>query len=731
MKEGFLKHRRALALGFISGAITYLMGGGFAFTSPFAWLVIFIPVFAAVIFAIWKSRREHVADAPSAILPVILAACAVVLLASNVATGSRFFVIGWWPDALDIRGLVTSGLFVFALLTIAMMVLLWLGKDRAVKQIVTAAAIILPLFCAAILLMHTGGAALYRDDHPSFMLRFWAFARSLPSPSFYNPFWNGGRIETTAISTGLQFPGLLFWPFWRFMPVHEVYTGIVAFIMAVLIPVMAAAGVRLAGGGRLAMAVAALLALNPSRFVFIWTLHYGTMPSGISSAFIMIICGALVYVFGRGETSRPIIPVLAFGLIGMAMWPPGAIFMMPVMLAVLLSARWWTAARFRMLVLSALVAGIFLLPGVWAVFQNVHVGKFVDADQHVIHYAAELQKGWNRILTHFSGSHPLIVFFGVFGVACIPRPEVRRICGITIAGLILLAGWGLMFKPVLQLNRAAIPLMYAAIIPAALWLEIILSVKSKAWLPLRAAMLSLLMVGAGASAQYLKNKGPAPYTIMNDDIKEVVAWIKNSTPPDSRVLFAGTTVHAYAGGHVAYLPVLTGRSMMACDYYHFSPKLVEYEYPPKAFRTNDASILRFLDLYNVSAVMTHHEAWVEFFRDRPELFQETGIFGPNRKRIGFRVLREAPGWFVEGSGEVKQSINRLDVRVDDPSRPVVLRFDWVNGLRADAPVKIKPVDVEPGVKFIGIDPGGVESFSLTWSQWRGGFASMSEVADGN
>ena len=55
-------------------------------------------------------------------------------------------------------------------------------------------------------------------------------------------------------------------------------------------------------------------------------------------------------------------------------------------------------------------------------------------------------------------------------------------------------------------------------------------------------------------------------------------------------LFAGETVHGYGGGHVAVLAYLTGRQMMACDYYAFSPDLVEYNYPPREWRAGGPAV---------------------------------------------------------------------------------------------------------------------------------------------
>ena len=73
--------------------------------------------------------------------------------------------------------------------------------------------------------------------------------------------------------------------------------------------------------------------------------------------------------------------------------------------------------------------------------------------------------------------------------------------------------------------------------------------------------------------------------------------IQENVPRQGRVLFAGPAVHAYGAGHVAPLPLFTDREMMACDFYHFSPKQVEYVYPPSAYRQTPESVFDFMEQF--------------------------------------------------------------------------------------------------------------------------------------
>ena len=211
-----------------------------------------------------------------------------------------------------------------------------------------------------------------------------------------------------------------------------------------------------------------------------------------------------------------------------------------------------------------------------------------------------------------------------------------------------------------------------------------------------------------------RNRTPAQISAWQPQTVEMAGWIRANVPADARLVFLGFTLHGYGGGHVAYLPVLTGRQMMACDFYHFSPKKVEYDYPPRAWRENDEDVLAFLDLYNASHVTTWQPQWKKFCRRHPEWFEEVATFGRRQNLSFFRVRRAPPGWFLQNSGSVSVEINRLRVTVDDPLRPAVIRYNWVPGLRAPAPVTIAPWDAGRETRLILIEPHGQSAFDLTY-----------------
>jgi hypothetical protein len=211
------------------------------------------------------------------------------------------------------------------------------------------------------------------------------------------------------------------------------------------------------------------------------------------------------------------------------------------------------------------------------------------------------------------------------------------------------------------------------------------------------AVLSARLAGAG----HYRHFAGAPDATISPVMQEAASWLREMTDDGSRVLFAGKTLHGYGAGHVALLPALTGREMMAGDYYAFSPKLVDHEYPPSQWRSRGHKGIReFIDFFNVGYVVTYHDTWKKYLRRRTEYYEEMASFMQKTLEITvFRVRRERP-FFFAGRGTVRSGINRIEVRPDSPGE-VVLKYRWEEGLSAGGGVELYPVDVGEGVRFIG------------------------------
>lgn len=705
-------------------ALASWMAGG---VRPVLWAVpaiAWIPALAG--FLAWRRRRSSGSAPVAAVEDASLFAGLALLggmavyLALGAASGTNGFLFHWLPGA----GLppARSGVLRFAAFAAA---LLLLGLWRPARRPAWIAAAILvasQAACFIYLWKETGGAAFYRDDHPSFMFRLWAFARSFPSLVFYDPFWNGGRAETVLVSTGVVGPGLLFWPLWRFFPVHEVYTGVVGFVFIVLAPLLAAGSARIAGGRWTAAAAAGLLALAASRYLAKWVLHFGTFGAGFAGLWCLPVAAVLYRALSAGPP-RPWLGALLAACAAMFLtWPPSAVMALPLALAVLASCRCWSRPLWRFLIAWGALAALLVLPLYAAVFGQGEPGAFLNAAVRQPSWTGQVARGFASLREQFGQANPLIAFLGLAGLWFLPRPAARTFFGTAIVGLALLAGWGDMIKPQLQLERAGIPMVLVAILPAALWLESLLESAPAALAPVRAALLALLAVGGHESARIWGNQSAIPYEVYRGEIVEFADWIRRNTPENARIAFLGPTVHGYGRGHIAYLPVLTGRSMMACDYYHFSPSRVEYEYPPRDFRQDDEDVRLFTEVYNIGHVITFHDHWKKFLARHPEWFERAAAFGTGDKRVIYRVKR-TPDWMAESPGAtVRPGINTLDIGVTDPGRAGVLKFNWVEGMNAEPPATVAPWQAAHGRQLILVHPNGQARVGIDCrrSIWAGG-----------
>lgn len=664
---------------------------------------------AVLVAAYWVSPR----DLPAAWLrtdttgdrpALVLLGAVLLFLFSGSAGQESFFFLDWVSSGARLR----SGISLFFVGVAATIVLLSaLRRWNAARWLwgILLLALVVSLWR---LMSETGGRALYRDDHTSFLYRFWIFGRTFPRLVYYNPFWNGGRAATYLISSGVASLGIPFWPLWRWCNPSLVYTPLIGTAFIILVPLLAAASLRLMRASWTAAACAGLLALATCRLFFVHLLHFGTVGSLFAMAFLMPVMAALyrvLFLKGRGWW-------LAFILVGSAVllftWPGSVFVAGPVLATGLVSVNRVERRTLRYLALCAVVAAVCVAPFVMGVLLHSDYRAFSSMEEvRATGWADSFRAGIDVLRVNLAGAHPILLFLGLGGVLFLPDRRVRRWCLPPLVLFGLLAGWGNQWKPQFQLDRMLIPMLLVAIVPASLWVARLLDGEARRMIPARALLLALLVSGAWTASRIYGNQSAASYRTVSQPMRGLVAWIRANTPADGRILFAGPTVHGYGGAHVAVLSLWTERDMMACDYYAFSPRKVAYDFPPREWRDGGhAELAQYLDLYNVTHVVTYHENWKKVFRKRPGHYEEVASFMQRTLRICvFRVNRPS-SMFLAGSGRIEAGINCLRVSVDDSAIESVLKYNWVDGLSALPPAELHPVDAGGGVRFIGLRPNG-------------------------
>lgn len=674
---------------------------------------------AALVASLRRRESMDVDARPPILVGPWLIVLAALMLAMPAAGEPMAFFQRWWPSRAEITAAFRCDAIRWLALTATAFVL-WPHMSKQFRECTLLGGVALAVI-AAVAALYTGSAGrpLYRDDHPSFLFRMWLFACSAPLPVAWVPFWEAGHVDTSAAVTGAWLLGLPLWLIGGSKLPHEIYPALVPLAILGLPPLAAAVGARLSGAGVLGCSSAALLALGVSRSWFIWTLRFGTIPAGISAAMFPLAAGVSILILRHPRPTARHAVAWAAALVGMFHWPLATIMAIPLAIGILISPPLWTARRFAVFAAGTAMAALVLSPVAWAIVAHAGVGDFVGSPSTNRLTWAALASGLQRLTSIVQQSHPLVVTVGLVGAPLWGDRATQRVLWTTLAGLTFLSVWGDIPSAELQLTRAHLPLALLATLPAAHLIQQLLESPSHRLRLVSAAVLALLVLGAYEAIRQYRNRTNTPYTSMGDEPTEIAEWIAQNVPPGARVMFAGPTVHAYGGGHVAYLPVMSSRSMLACDFYHFAPTRREYEYPPRTFRQYDADVFEFLDLHNVAAVITYHGHWLRFFRKYPDHFAETVKFGRDGRKIAFLLKHPLPGLFVQNGGTIEERVNGLNVVLNEPTQVAVLRYQWSEGLRADPPARLFPFKAaNENLRWIGIEPNGASEVRIRWSAWQ-------------
>ncbi len=630
----------------------------------------------------------------------------VAMLATSAAGNIWFGINGWNPHGLSFR----SGLVRMACLA-AGLVVVFRFLPRAFPWVIAAALAASVVGSFHQLLKVTGGLPVYQFDHPAFMHRLWGLSQALPSLTYYDPTWNAGRVSPYSIASGLPPIAWLLGPVWRAGMGIETYTATLGAIHIVMVPAICAWAARLCGMRRGGMLAAALLALGASQLQFLWAIHFGTMGAAFCSPFLAVVAASLYAILWRDDTRPAVVLSLIASAAIYLSWPGSWIMGLCVLPAVAVSLPRLQMRKLAWLAAAGAVIAMLILPLVLATFQHADPTGFAAMEKHRFDASKDLVAGWNKLRTALRSTHPLIVFLGGAGMVLLPARGARRFFPALCLLLALLSGWGQYWKPQFQLNRAIIPMSFVLVLPCAMWVDR-LARRRRPVLP-RAIAAAVLVVGGYSVTRSYANLGPAPYRGMGPETLQLTAWIRENTTPGSRVLFAGPTVHGYGYAQASLLPVLAEREMIACDYYNFSPRRVEYEMPPKAFRGSPERVRAYLDLHGVGHVITYHPHWIRFFSRTTNDYAKVLTFGPKTNKCIFRVLNPAPP-LAAGAGRVTAGVDRIDVVPEGTPDEIILRYKWADGLRADPPAEIRPVDMGDTIRFIGLKPHGAASCTIRY-----------------
>jgi len=201
-------------------------------------------------------------------------------------------------------------------------------------------------------------------------------------------------------------------------------------------------------------------------------------------------------------------------------------------------------------------------------------------------------------------------------------------------------------------------------------------------------------------------------TRLRPELTAIVEWIGKSTPAEARVLFEESgdeTGFVYDGTYLSsFIPQRTNRQLIGgpinvwYDRHHFaefhSGKLLKKD----IHTLTDDAIRNYFHLYNIGAVVAFHPASIQRLQSVPGLVTVDKRVGP----VHLMRVNQPLTWFLQGEGNVKASLNRLNLS-ELKGKEIVLKYHWTEGLAASPPARIVPVQISddpiPFIKIIEPD----------------------------
>lgn len=490
-----------------------------------------------------------------------------------------------------------------------------------------------------------------------------------------------------------------------------------AFWLIVGFPWLGVLAVRAAGVRWTGALCAGLLmcAVSRAQFLFFWQSgNVGAMTSAMLTLPVVAL-GYRLIVLRRGGWGMVVALGVAAWLV--CLWTPGVLVCAGLVPGWIAMRRRWTIRSNRLLVAAGLLALVLALPWFWiTLFPSRGIVNYVATGVTGSRWLM-LQAGVRQLLLRLQEWHPLLLVLGAGGAVVVAPRSVRRWTLpllLILAAIICGTGWWSQS----QLDRMALPMAVAAVFPTTVLCGRLFARGSMGRSRIagllhalaQGVVLALLMMGLRVAQMHYACRGgfklwPAP-----DTIYDFADWIRREVPPEGRLAFAGTTDWKYEWGKPTYLPILSGREMMADDYYSYPRGLIERNYPPKAYRVSLDSWLAFTRAYGITHWAAADPRHKGFLAGHPEWFELVRRMSMQSSRIEiYRVLGlPPPTRFLEGTGSVTARENALVVRPEpaDTER-VVIRYQWRDGLVCRTPgATIEPFNVDGHLQFIAVRPGG-------------------------
>ena len=471
---------------------------------------------------------------------------------------------------------------------------------------------------------------------------------------------------------------------------------------------------------------------------FEWLLKYGTLGFAFSAGiFPLVFAFALRLLFDEKCRWGDVIGLLITSFLCLR-WSLSGAYFIPLSIYILLKFRLLLSPMRIGKVLALIIVFLTLnmswmvsfvdyskvgnfvasstLPGSTAksfsISKNENIAQGVDAlEKSLFEQGKEIQGFLRELLVKVN---PVILLFFIPGVYAIKNKDWFRTYIYTLLWLVIIAGIGDEFKPQLELRRLIIPFSFLATIPAAAGVVYLLESlerfrNSEIVVNRIVAICGLIVIYGGliispiTAASALSNRSDEKYSFASSVVENLSIAVRKYSG-EGRTFFFGFILHelgatSYAaqdGGHISPLAKFAGKPFYASDYYHRVWSTVDPI--PRSYRARgEEGIEEFLNLVNVSAVVTFKREWADYCLARPWYHE---VFREGRFRL-FKRERETGGYFLQGEGEVKTV--KGGIEITPRTKEIVIKYRYFPRLKVQN--KVSGVELFP-VKVFDEDKGG-------------------------
>jgi len=560
------------------------------------------------------------------------------------------------------------------------------------------------LVMASLFLSAWDGRLIFSDDHPSFMYRLDLLLRQFPFIPFYNPQWNAGVAARDFFATGALNIFLLAYPFLKtgLLTLPQHYPLLICALVTIVLPCGVFAACRILKLGERASIIAGLLAFAPSLDLFEWLFLYGTLGF-VCSAGLLPAVFALLYRLTLGEplgkrglTALIVLSSLCF------CWTLSTIVFVP--LACISLLRFPTLMRERRLGrIGAFVLIFLLLNGlwIWTFVRESQVLSFITKSNLPAGHASvespqasslKLGRVHRKLRELETKVHPLTVLLFLPGLLAVPDRRLRLAMGGTILWLVLLSGAGDLLKPQLELRRmnvlAAILALPIVGLAASRLLDELQArgalLRSGGLAFLRGTLWAAVLCSPVNAVAAYSNRADFHFRFASEKIGDLVRLIRDSGG-EGRTFFLGFILHEFGqgnagaqdGGHVAPLPIWTGKELIASHFFHARWSAID-PVPTEFRKRGRKGFEEFFDLMNVTSVVAFRREWLEYCKGDPRYT----LAGSADRFHLFRRGNFTASAFQEGAGELLSvGLDRIVIR--PKSEKLLLRYRYLPALRTD------------------------------------------------